>query len=323
MRHFYSLFINRVGIRMPGLRIRAFALHRHLQEDSIIEAHRHRWSQVLFYLAGSGRQIFSDSEIPVEPGTLVVVPPGMMHAFKRTTNRRPLCLMIDFERKTHRRNPRVVSFIPHSDLMQIRQQLTYILRQRSDSSETLGWESAAIILQLLITLLREAGWLERGPVLTSGAPDSALHRLLASMDLTLPLQRVILQSGYQRDHLNRLVKKETGLSLGQFRSQQRLIKAKELLAHGVKVSNVAAEVGLPDQSYFARWFRVQTGNTPSIWVNLKKTPVQPHNLRDLSDRLRNLSTAVNRSSQQRQVWPEKKSGSKPPNGGGEMTMNKG
>lgn len=267
MRHFRSLIINRVKIRMPGLHIRTFALHRHLQEDAIIEEHRHKWSQALLYLAGSGRQIFSGEEISVGPGTLVVVPPGMLHAFKRTTNRGPLSLMIDFELKVARPNPRVICCENHADLMQIRQQLAYLLRLRSDASEALGWESAAIILQLLITLLRSAGWLERAPVLTSGGSDSAIHRLLFSMNLTLPLQQIVLQSGYQRDHFNRLVKKETGLSLGQFRSQRRLIKAKELLAHGVKVANVADAVGLPDQSYFARWFRVQTGQTPSTWFN--------------------------------------------------------
>ena len=84
------------------------------KEDSIIEAHRHRWSQVCFIWLGSGRQIFSDSGIPVEPGTLMVVPPGMMHAFKRTTNRRPLCLMIDFEKENASTQPK--SGVLHTSL---------------------------------------------------------------------------------------------------------------------------------------------------------------------------------------------------------------
>jgi AraC family L-rhamnose operon transcriptional activator RhaR len=122
-----------------------------------------------------------------------------------------------------------------------------------------------VILQLLITMLRAAGWLERLGPLSGSEKGQAINRLLAKMDPTIPLVQVVQQSGYHRDHLNRLLKKETGLTLGQLRAQQRLAKAKELLSNGVQVGNAAAMVGLPDQSYFARWFRRQTGQLPSRW----------------------------------------------------------
>jgi AraC family L-rhamnose operon transcriptional activator RhaR len=75
----------------------------------------------------------------------------------------------------------------------------------------------------------------------------------------------VQRSGYQRDHLNRLVKRETGLTLGQLRMQRRLARAKELLAQGIRVADVAEAVGVLDQNYFARWFRRQTGQPPSRW----------------------------------------------------------
>jgi AraC family transcriptional activator of pobA len=132
-------------------------------------------------------------------------------------------------------------------------------------------ESATVILQLVISLLRAAGWLEQVPELTSAPSESAIHRLLYSVDLTTPLQQIVRKSGYQRDHLNRLVKKETGLSLGQVRMQRRLAKAKELLSDGIRVANVANEVGFTDQSYFSRWFRQQTGRVPSHWPQRGQT----------------------------------------------------
>ena len=89
--------------------------------------------------------------------------------------------------------------------------------------------------------------------------------LLSIVSHTTPLAESIRRSGYQRDHLNRLVKKETGLTLGQYRAQLRLAKAKELLDGGAKIAPTGAAIGLADQGYFARWFRRQTGQTPSAW----------------------------------------------------------
>jgi AraC family L-rhamnose operon transcriptional activator RhaR len=265
MRHFRSLLINQTDIRMPGLHIMAFAVHRHLQEHASVEPHRHRWCQVILYLSGRGRQVFGSADARVEPGTLVVMPPGISHAFQRGSDRAPLCLMIDFRLERARACPAVVCSMNRSETAQVRQHLAHLIRLQAGSSGVLRWESAAVILQLLLTLLRAADWLERVPPPPGGPGGSVMRRLLSTVDPATPLGQVVKRSGYQRDHLNRLVKRETGLTLGQFRTQRRLAKAKELLAHGVQVADVAEAVGLLDQSYFARWFRRQTGQRPSRW----------------------------------------------------------
>jgi AraC family transcriptional regulator, transcriptional activator of pobA len=265
MQPFRSLLIERIDIRMPGLRILTFALHRHLPEHSAIQPHAHPWSQVLLYLSGRGRQVFKKETAQVEPGTLVLLPPGALHSFQRTADRSPLCLMIDFRLRGARQNRPLVCSVNRSELAQIRQHLAHLIRLHDEASGPLRLESATVILQLLIMLLRAAGWMERMPLPSGNATGPALRRLLTKMEPTSPLARVVQQSGYNRDHLNRLVKKETGLTLGQVRTKQRLARAKELLSGGVRVGEAAAAVGLPDQSYFARWFRRQTGQPPSRW----------------------------------------------------------
>jgi AraC family L-rhamnose operon transcriptional activator RhaR len=152
-----------------------------------------------------------------------------------------------------------------SELLPIRQNLARLLKLQAAAGGVLRWESATVIMQLLITILRAAGWLERLGPLAGVDKGHAINRLLTMVDPTIPLVQVVHRSGYHRDHLNRLLKKETGLTLGQLRGQQRLEKAKKLLFNGVKVGDAAAMVGLPDQSYFARWFRRQTGQRPSQW----------------------------------------------------------
>jgi AraC family L-rhamnose operon transcriptional activator RhaR len=264
MRHFRSLLINKADIRLPGLRVLTFAVHRHLPEHASIERHRHRWCQVILYLSGRGLQRFASGEARVEPGTLVVMPPGVAHAFVRTTDRPPLCLMIDFRLAKARQWPAAVCSLNRSEIAQVRQNLAYLIRLQAGSSGVLRWEGAAAVLQTLITLLRAASWLERVPQPSPGG-GSVMGRLLSTVGPATPLRQVVQRSGYQRDHLNRLVKSETGLTLGQLRMQRRLARAKELLSQGVRVADVAEAVGVLDQSYFSRWFRRQTGQTPSRW----------------------------------------------------------
>jgi AraC family L-rhamnose operon transcriptional activator RhaR len=265
MRHFRSLLINRADIRLPGLHVLACALHRHLPEHASIEHHRHRWHQIILYLSGRGRQRFAGGYARVEPGTLVVMPPGLSHSFQRASDRIPLCLMINFRLSRQPRGPAAVCSLNRSETMQVRQQLAHLIRLQSGNGGVLRWESAAVILQVLMTLLRAADWMERVPRPTAAGRGSAMGRLLSTVGPATPLGQVVQRSGYQRDHLNRLVKRETGLTLGQVRAQRRLARAKELLSQGMQVASAAEAVGMLDPSYFARWFRRQTGQPPSRW----------------------------------------------------------
>ncbi|OAM87110.1 hypothetical protein AW736_24500 [Termitidicoccus mucosus] len=271
MRHFRSLLIEKAEVRMPGLHVMRFALHRHLAEHASVELHRHAWCQVLLYLHGRGVQALASRhgvvEARVEPGTLVVLPPGARHAFQRRGGGGAGGLMVDFRLKGARKRGVEVCNLGRSELAQVRQHVAHLLNSQEGAGSALRWESAPAVLQLLAMFLRAAGWLGRlpsSPADGAGA-GGAVRQLLLKMRTDDSLGEVVRRSGYQRDYLNRLVKRATGLTLGQYRAQQRLARAKELLGQGMRVADVAAETGMPDQSYFARWFRRQTGRVPSAW----------------------------------------------------------
>ena len=71
-------------------------------------------------------------------------------------------------------------------------------------------------------------------------------------------------AGISENYLSRLVKKSTGRSVGAWIDIVRIQRAKHLLAtSALSVIDVAAAVGIEDQSYFSRLFKKETGMTPS------------------------------------------------------------
>ena len=72
--------------------------------------------------------------------------------------------------------------------------------------------------------------------------------------------------GISTNYLSRLVKQTTGRSPGVWVDIARIGRAKELLSGSQDpVIDIAASIGLEDQSYFSRFFRRHTGMTPSAY----------------------------------------------------------
>lgn len=72
--------------------------------------------------------------------------------------------------------------------------------------------------------------------------------------------------GISGNYLSRLVKKSTGRSVGDWIDIVRIQRAKRLLSETrLSIIDVAAEIGIEDQSYFSRLFKKETGMTPSAF----------------------------------------------------------
>lgn len=72
--------------------------------------------------------------------------------------------------------------------------------------------------------------------------------------------------GISENYLSRLVKKATGRSVGAWIDIVRIQRAKRLLSVTEdSVIDIAASVGIEDQSYFSRLFKKETGMTPTAF----------------------------------------------------------
>ena len=74
------------------------------------------------------------------------------------------------------------------------------------------------------------------------------------------------EAGISENYLSRLVKHSTGRSVGTWIDIVRIQRAKRLLSStGLSIIDIAASVGVEDQSYFSRLFKKETGVTPSTF----------------------------------------------------------
>ncbi len=161
----------------------------------------------------------------------------------------------------------------------------YLSRRLRAASRLLGAVDVSPLLRELILHIVERGVLHAGDPaeerLARVLLDQLATTVLAPLDLRTPsgavagaaaihLQRepgadldaVARQVGASRRTLERRFQDETGMSLGQWRTRLRLVRAIELLAGGSSVTEVAWSVGYSSPSAFVTAFRRHLGTTP-------------------------------------------------------------
>jgi len=253
---FLSLIRNELGIRLGVWRIRRIALHRHIGRVDRIREHAHRHAQCLLYLRGRGVQAIAGREWPVARGALFHLAPGRRHGFLKERERPPVCLALDFESGGGTGWPER-AMVSAEAMSRIEARLHRMGRGAGEFGIAAG---TLEIFEALAEALESRG---RG-----GGPFSErVTRWIAGHPLDEQSPGGIAEGvGVGLDRLNRLLKLESSPSVGRMLAAARLERAGELLRAGEwEVGRVGAEVGFLDPNYFARWFRRQTGQSPSQW----------------------------------------------------------
>ncbi len=260
VRHIYS---QRLDIRVGALRIRQFSLNRHLPEKNWVAPHEHRHSQFLLYLTGNGSQRIGAEAYDVKAGRLFFLPPRCEHAFVEGVGQRPLCLALDLDWPAAAKP--VLAMLAQSDLLSIRQALS-ILRDWHPGNDEVRPREAGAVLQILDVLMRAAGLQKNSTAHATLPVVRKVREVLRESPESAPqVAQVAEMVGYHRDHLTRILRRETGMSAGQLRAAETLRRVQTLLAGLDTIAGVAEKAGFADPNYFSRWFRRQSGLTPTRW----------------------------------------------------------
>lgn len=94
----------------------------------------------------------------------------------------------------------------------------------------------------------------------------AIELLRERLDDAVTLDALADHAGSDKFHLCRAFRAQVGLPPHAYLTRLRIMRAKELLTAGVRPSEIAARVGLYDQSQLNRHFRRIVGTTPGAYA---------------------------------------------------------
>jgi AraC-like DNA-binding protein len=125
-------------------------------------------------------------------------------------------------------------------------------------------------LRLVGVLLDQLATLPDAPLQLPMPSDpralAVCHALMADASSSRTVESLAADAGASRRSVERLFVRETGMTVGRWRTRQRLIEAIQRLAEGESVTRVSVAVGYATPSAFTAAFRKELGTSPTRYL---------------------------------------------------------
>lgn len=229
---------------------------RDLDADELLASHRHAWGQVTYALDGVVRVTVGNSTWIVPPQRAIWIPANATHEVTTLERAKLRALYV------------------HADVAPFRGEQCEVLDVSSLLRELIvalslvnaGEPREAMLSSLILDELARSRTL---PIRVALPEDKRLkllcEALIADPASPLGLDEWAGRVGASSRTLARLFEKDLGMSFGQWRQQVRLAHAAPLIARGMPLSSVAAELGYASQSAFSAMFKKTFGQSPSVF----------------------------------------------------------
>lgn len=246
------ILVQKIEIQALGFVLRKLQLNRHNPTE--VPLHRHEHAQLILYLAGEALQRVGQRKRVARSGDLFVIPPGALHGCAVQRRKLPVCLVLDYEMEHRSRSRATHRRVPPDRLNELSSLLGAV-----PSKGRLTLFDYSSILAIVARLLDQA------PKASKTRPPSLFEQVRSMLHAPAALADIAKAAGYHPDHLTRKLKRETGLGLRDLRDRVRLTASQNALRAAPNIAEAANLCGFEDPNYFARWFRRQTGRSPSAW----------------------------------------------------------
>jgi AraC-like DNA-binding protein len=222
----------------------------------LLTPHSHAWGQLTYALEGVLRVTVGSNTWIVPPLRAIWIPPGMVHEIATLQKSRLRVLCVHADAAPFQGDECVVVNV--SPLM--RELIVALLQIDAPGPRE------SLISGLLLDELAQAATLMVRVALPRDKRLKALcEALIADPASAHTLDDWAQQVGASGRTLARLFEQDLGMTFGQWRQQIRLAHATPLIARGLPLSQVAAELGYASQSAFSAMFKKTFGQSPSAF----------------------------------------------------------
>lgn len=267
---------NRVG---QQFQVEVFDANRHF---SVKYPHRHDFFEVLYLSKGTGFHVIDGNKYEIKPPCVFFMSPGQAHKIEFSSDIEGYIYIFtpEFYLINQTNQNRLIEF---PFFFTIRQENRPLMLESADDIqflETLFKKGIAEIEkrnQFSVDLLRSVLDL----ILTSCAvlykTDESLQakgkgHILVKKFLqlveenyhkNLPVNEYAGMLALTPNHLTQTVSLLTGKTTSQIIKSKQVLEIKRLLVHtNLSVTEIAGRLNFPDQSYFTKFFKRETGSTP-------------------------------------------------------------
>ena len=244
--------------------------------------HRHDFFEIIWLRAGSGHVHSDLRSYPVSPRTLFFTSPGQVHSWELVGEARgEIASFTDECFAVTSDNPGLLSKMPflysdalnpilHLDAKEGARVDRVFRHLYADAGESAPGRDDLVraYLTILLSLARQF-FARRAPGETASPPvaDLLARRFRQALEEHFPQ---LLEVGeyaellrVSRTHLNDHLHRETGRTASAIIHERIVLEAKRLLAHtSLTSAQIAHRLRFHDPSYFGRFFRRNTGQTP-------------------------------------------------------------
>jgi AraC-like DNA-binding protein len=229
-------------------------------QAGVVPTHSHRRSQLMYAVRGTLTVLADRGSWVLPPHRALWIPAGLSHGLKlgAVAELRTLYVAPAARGAPTWRTCEVIDVPP-------------LVRELILAAVELGWHYAprGPAASLIEVLLDRLSTVQQQPLHLPEPRDVRARRYTAHMYANLaerrPLPVLAKELGASPRTLERIFKAETGMSVGAWTRQMRLIFALERLAGGRSVGDTAFEVGYENPSSFIAVFRRAFGTTPTAY----------------------------------------------------------
>jgi len=217
--------------------------------------HQHNDYEIIFYPSGKGITEINGNRFPVEKGTIVIIPPNVMHSSISCDGLRYVSILGNGDHLINLETPMMFTDNEKGEAYSL---VHMILANRYGDVEYMN----ALCLAFVLFVLKN--------VKINSQIEKAVYKIKRTLstnfyDSSLCVVDILNDSGYAEDYIRACFKKVVGKTPVEFLTEVRINNAKTLInlyQNSMSLTEIAEHCGFDDYIYFSRKFKANLGVSP-------------------------------------------------------------